>query len=584
MAKKEIGVTFSTVGLQDLPQGFIEALQAIDEEVTAEATKKFMQGGFSPSSKIETFREVVDKITPALVLISYSDAKKELEKYLKEAVDKDRRAPQVKEKLSGITKEEVTEEIIERNAIGAEIGRKKVTVIKSVSSDVGSDEIVQKVISAIIGAVNTYSSGVTEDSYKNIIQSIVTTAQVSGAQSLNRLNKTSVFKIQEKVGTNIDAAFVYMDFNAASSGIGDAIRDSIIGVLGKLDLNRILDLGHIAAKTQIDPDTEQYYGNFPKLTQVLFEKVVNSSISISSAPATQALDVNDMLIDFLNETTQIKNTLDVDKDFSENFLSVFVKIGGQVTKLENAVINQARGRAEERAYPGAVSREALAVFRQKLNKLLEQWNDTTQRLKAQRIQKLFKQNIDVVKRGKGSPSMLDYIAASIVASLSGKKVSPFTEKRKNTADFIPVKKTTTVKKSVKPKPKTAKLKLPTISVPQIKKKPIVKSEINLAKLLLQINGNLQEQIRKNMGTGDRRDVLNYRTGRFAGSARVERLSESRQGMITAFYSYMKNPYATFSRGGLQERPYTRDPKLLISKSIRELAGPLVSNRMRAVLV
>lgn len=110
------------------------------------------------------------------------------------------------------------------------------------------------------------------------------------------------------------------------------------------------------------------------------------------------------------------------------------------------------------------------------------------------------------------------------------------------------------------------------------------NETNLARLQNIINAGLQEQIRKNMGTGDRRDVLNYRTGRFAGSARVERLSESRQGMITAFYTYMKNPYATFSRGGLQERPYTRDPKTLISKSIRELAGPLVSNRMRAVLV
>jgi len=101
---------------------------------------------------------------------------------------------------------------------------------------------------------------------------------------------------------------------------------------------------------------------------------------------------------------------------------------------------------------------------------------------------------------------------------------------------------------------------------------------------MQINASLHDQIKKNMGTGSRQDVLNYRTGRFAQSARVERLSESRQGMITAFYSYMKNPYATFSRGGRQERPYTRDPKLLISKSIRELAGTQVANRMRAVLV
>ena len=99
-----------------------------------------------------------------------------------------------------------------------------------------------------------------------------------------------------------------------------------------------------------------------------------------------------------------------------------------------------------------------------------------------------------------------------------------------------------------------------------------------------LNQSLTDQIRKNMGTGGRTDVLNYRTGRFAGSAKVERMSASREGMITAFYSYMQNPYRTFSLGGKQEYPKTRDPKLLISRSIREIAGERVANRMRAVLV
>jgi hypothetical protein len=85
-----------------------------------------------------------------------------------------------------------------------------------------------------------------------------------------------------------------------------------------------------------------------------------------------------------------------------------------------------------------------------------------------------------------------------------------------------------------------------------------------------------------MGTGNRKDVLNYRSGRFASTVKVERLSESRQGMITAFYSYMKNPYATFAEGGRQELPRSRNPKLLISKSIREIAQTMVANRMRAV--
>jgi hypothetical protein len=107
---------------------------------------------------------------------------------------------------------------------------------------------------------------------------------------------------------------------------------------------------------------------------------------------------------------------------------------------------------------------------------------------------------------------------------------------------------------------------------------------NLTSLQTLLNGNLQEQIRRNMGTGNSRDVLNYRTGRFAESVQVERLSESRAGMITAFYSYMKNPYATFSAGGRQQTPKSRDPKLLIARSIREIAQTQVGNRLRSVNV
>ena len=106
--------------------------------------------------------------------------------------------------------------------------------------------------------------------------------------------------------------------------------------------------------------------------------------------------------------------------------------------------------------------------------------------------------------------------------------------------------------------------------------------ISLTSLHTLINRHLQDVIAANMGNGSRRDILNYRTGRFAASATVERLSLSRTGMVAAFYSYMKNPYATFSGGGAQSIPTSRDPKLLIAKSIREIAAEKVVNRLRAV--
>jgi hypothetical protein len=105
------------------------------------------------------------------------------------------------------------------------------------------------------------------------------------------------------------------------------------------------------------------------------------------------------------------------------------------------------------------------------------------------------------------------------------------------------------------------------------------SPVQLQSLL---NQYLVQVVKQNMGTGTRRDVLNLRSGRFAESVNVDRISISRQGMITTFYSYMKNPYATFSSGGAQQFPRSRDPKLLITKSIREIAAKLTTARLRAV--
>jgi len=116
---------------------------------------------------------------------------------------------------------------------------------------------------------------------------------------------------------------------------------------------------------------------------------------------------------------------------------------------------------------------------------------------------------------------------------------------------------------------------------QGKKAPKPVSLINLLTLL---NTHIQDIVSANMGNGTSKRVLNYRTGRLAASVKVDRLSQSRDGMITAFYTYMRNPYGTFSDGGRQQFPRSRDPKLLISKSIREIAETVVKNRMRAVLV
>lgn len=177
-------------------------------------------------------------------------------------------------------------------------------------------------------------------------------------------------------------------------------------------------------------------------------------------------------------------------------------------------------------------------------------------------------------RIKSSPSVLDNIETMLVSSMSGKKMG----KTQKTITLL--NSTTKITKRRKKIQTVNKLNKSGLR----KDTGIVITALDLSSILMHINANIADQIRRNMGTGSSRDVLNYRSGRFAESVQVEKLSESRQGMITAFYSYMQNPYATFSTGGRQELPRSRDPKLLISKSIREIMQQKVGNRMRAVLV
>lgn len=188
-------------------------------------------------------------------------------------------------------------------------------------------------------------------------------------------------------------------------------------------------------------------------------------------------------------------------------------------------------------------------------------------------------------QSKGSPSMVDLLTMSLVDILDGKKSAdptfsiPYQEINSGT---VRVNKKPLQAKLRKEKEQARKLKASVRAVPNFK--PLKPSLLNLQNLLNLLNTALYSQIVKNMGTGSSRNVLNYRSGRFARSVKLERLTEGRGGMVTAYYSYMKNPYSTFSQGGRQASPASRDPKLLIAKSIRELAQTMVTNRLRAVNV
>ena len=191
----------------------------------------------------------------------------------------------------------------------------------------------------------------------------------------------------------------------------------------------------------------------------------------------------------------------------------------------------------------------------------------------------------------GSPSWLTLVGNKIANA-----IDPFKKSRdEKTYSISPVVVSQTSVKVTRSKKDKDRLKNENIKVTKFiaelksldakaKSIKIQKSTTNLVQLQNLINQSLVERVKANMGRGERRDVLNLRTGRFAESVKVTRMTQSREGMITAFYSYMKNPYATFSQGGRQSSPTSRDPKLLIARSIREIAAAQVANRLRSVSV
>lgn len=192
------------------------------------------------------------------------------------------------------------------------------------------------------------------------------------------------------------------------------------------------------------------------------------------------------------------------------------------------------------------------------------------------------QTIETLLTTKGSDSLLDHLANVLVSQANGTRVNTSVSKvnvgsnlKKSRNLSKPIK--ITAKKT--PRAKPVKI-VAGASGTRIRTK--MGQFYSLASLQQLIDSLLVQTIKKNMGDGNKRDILNLRTGRLAESVKIERMSESREGMITAFYTYMKNPYATFSQGGRQELPRSRDPKLLIAKSIREIAAQKVAYRLRAV--
>jgi len=72
-------------------------------------------------------------------------------------------------------------------------------------------------------------------------------------------------------------------------------------------------------------------------------------------------------------------------------------------------------------------------------------------------------------------------------------------------------------------------------------------------------------------------ALQFRTGRFANSARVENVNIGPRGGVGIDYTYMRDPYETFEPGNKQGSTQ-RDPRKIIGASIRELATGILGRQ------
>jgi len=326
-------------------------------------------------------------------------------------------------------------------------------------------------------------------------------------------------------------------FGALATGDGDSEKSRMLDFVSS-NFSKLQNVGHVEVDVVSEVDRKIMRAqNSPRLLQAL----VTLPNDIKSFERLQ--------LKFSKETGQATTRVKVRKQFSGSKMvfEMLVEHGLAVGIPETQADNLYKAKLE-RAF--GIGRGLSATLR----------ND-----------------ISILANLETSKSVNQFIEAAIVSGIRSVPIKPY-NKETSIVESSKVTRTRVVLPQTKKKPSSSN----TSTISNKVKAPT--SISSLPNLLFLLNSRLSDRIKENMGSGGRKDILNLRSGRFAESVSVERLSLSRQGMITAFYSYMQNPYATFSAGGKQQYPRSRDPKLLISKSIREIMAENAITNMRSVLV
>ena len=386
---------------------------------------------------------------------------------------------------------------------------------------------------------SSIESGNIKSSLQGIFKNTVCISNISKRNRSVLILSPKFTTIQSKFGSVVKENFDLSKFSdMVDDSLGNSPRKIVKAFLDK-NFAVLNNLGHVEVDviSSVSGSTEVKRGLVsPRLLQALIDWPKDSRADLLTRK-------------FSKETGQAETRIKVRKKFTGTklVLEMLIEAGIMIGSVESQEENLKKA-----------PRERAFLIGQNL----------TTRIKA---------NPTIITELETSKSIKGYVLDTLASAFRGTTIKEYS----SITDIVI--KSLITKDIVRVVPKA---KSNNSSVPKGEAVPLRKPSdaVSLVSLQALLNEYLPQQLKRNMGDGSATNVLNYRTGRFAESAKVERLSVSRQGMITAFYTYMKNPYATFSAEGAQGFPPSRDPKLLISKSIREIAANRVANRMRAVLV
>lgn len=299
------------------------------------------------------------------------------------------------------------------------------------------------------------------------------------------------------------------------------------------------------------------------------EHIFNSyKEQLLSAKSSISIEIQEQIFEAIYDSQlELLREFSTKKEF-KGLVSFKLTKAGSLAQITKAAIHRITQKAIVRVAP------QNSEINQRLGRTVEAFYRPHLRLVYGAMLQVFKtklEDIDVLDL-KGSKSIRQIVVSSVTDNILG-KIAPDVKISSSTSKNFTKKPSTTGTIRVRP----ASLKTKKVAKPPIRTlKGKFTSVTNIESL---IRSALTEAIRRNMTE----PALVNRTGRFAESVKLNYVSTDRSGNLNAFLSYMKYPYGTFEPGGAQGS-IDRSPRLLIDRSVREIAVGLTTTRLKTIIV